>query len=238
MVQDVPLLSEPSDPDSTVEADDLPSLGAMAASDWVKRLSDYLILLQDRLFSKGLHVFGSHPSDDQLQSYLQAYFGERLTEEECRQVVKEFRKSNVPSYDDGSAMGAFLSFLSRLFGSGDERPGHKTQKGTLRDDASNIVALLDRSSEELDSIVNGLSGGYIRPAPGGDLLRDGPSVLPTGSNIHALDPYRMPSPGAWARGQRAAAEIIRQHRESNNGNYPETIAVTLWGLDAIKTRGK
>lgn len=48
----------------------------------------------------------------------------------------------------------------------------------------------------------------------------------------------MPSASAWARGQRAAAEIIRQHRESNNGRYPETVAVTLWGLDAIKTRGE
>jgi magnesium chelatase subunit H len=71
-----------------------------------------------------------------------------------------------------------------------------------------------------------------------DLLRDGPSVLPTGRNIHALDPYRMPSAGAWARGQRAAAEIIKQHQASNEGKFPETVAVTLWGLDAIKTRGE
>lgn len=40
------------------------------------------------------------------------------------------------------------------------------------------------------------------------------------------------------RGQLAAEEIIRQHREANGGNYPETTAVTLWGLDTIKTRGK
>jgi len=71
-----------------------------------------------------------------------------------------------------------------------------------------------------------------------DLLRDGPSVLPTGRNIHALDPYRMPSASAWARGQKAAKEIIRQHQKNNNGKFPETIAVTLWGLDAIKTRGE
>jgi magnesium chelatase subunit H len=71
-----------------------------------------------------------------------------------------------------------------------------------------------------------------------DLLRDGPSVLPTGRNIHALDPFRMPSAGAWARGQRAAAEIIKQHQATNEGKYPETVAVTLWGLDAIKTRGE
>ena len=48
--------------------------------------------------------------------------------------------------------------------------------------------------------MNLLDGGYIPPAPGGDLLRDGTAVLPTGRNIHALDPYRMPAEGAWIRG--------------------------------------
>lgn len=238
MVKDVPLLSDPSDPDSVVETEEVPSLNAKAASDWVRRLADYLILLQDRLFSSGLHVFGSHPSDEQLLSYLQAYFGDRLTEDECRQAIAEFRKTSGLSREDSGALGAFMNFLNTLFRSSEEASSHKTGEGTLLDEASKIVELLDRSSEELDSIINGLSGGYIRPAPGGDLLRDGPSVLPTGSNIHALDPYRMPSPGAWSRGQRAAEEIIRQHREGNNGNYPETVAVTLWGLDAIKTRGE
>mmetsp|Transcript_26011 Transcript_26011/g.59836 ORF Transcript_26011/g.59836 Transcript_26011/m.59836 type:complete len:410 (-) Transcript_26011:61-1290(-) len=48
----------------------------------------------------------------------------------------------------------------------------------------------------------------------------------------------MPSAGAWARGRAAAEEILRQHRAANDGAYPETVAVTLWGLDAIKTRGE
>ena len=48
----------------------------------------------------------------------------------------------------------------------------------------------------------------------------------------------MPSAGAWVRGQLAAEEIIRQHREVNCENFPETTAVTLWGLDTIKTRGE
>jgi magnesium chelatase subunit H len=60
----------------------------------------------------------------------------------------------------------------------------------------------------------------------------------TGRNIHALDPYRMPSPSASVRGTKAANEIIRQHREANDGRYPETVAVNVWGLDAIKTRGE
>lgn len=114
----------------------------------------------------------------------------------------------------------------------------KSELESTLDEAMLITKLLDQSTEEMDSLIVGLDGGYIKPKPGGDLLRDGPSVLPTGRNIHALDPYRMPSATAWARGQRAAEEIIRQHRLSDNDKYPETIAVTLWGLDAIKTRGE
>jgi magnesium chelatase subunit H len=83
-----------------------------------------------------------------------------------------------------------------------------------------------------------LNGEYIQPAPGGDLLRDGAGVLPTGRNIHALDPYRMPSPGAYERGRQIAQQTIQQHLEEHDGTYPETIAVMLWGLDAIKTRGE
>ena len=68
-------------------------------------------------------------------------------------------------------------------------------------------------------------------------MRDGPGVLPTGRNIHALYPYRMPSPAAYERGREIAQKIITQHL-NDNGEYPETVAVMLWGLDAIKTKGE
>ena len=83
-----------------------------------------------------------------------------------------------------------------------------------------------------------MNGEYLAPAVGGDLLRDGPGVLPTGRNIHALDPYRMPSPAAADRGKRIAQAIMKQHMEDNSGQYPETVSVNLWGLDAIKTKGE
>lgn len=60
-------------------------------------------------------------------------------------------------------------------------------------------------------------------------------MLPTGRNIHALDPYRMPFPAAYERGREIARKLIDQHRQTQ-GTYPETIAVMLWGLDAIKTK--
>ena len=52
----------------------------------------------------------------------------------------------------------------------------------------------------------------------GDLLRDGAGVLPTGRNIHALDPFRVPSPAARARGALAALErAVREAHEEYVG---------------------
>ena len=51
-------------------------------------------------------------------------------------------------------------------------------------------------------------------------------LLPlSGRNIHALDPYRMPSQAALERGRAAAEGILKAHRDANAGAYPETVAV-------------
>lgn len=181
-------------------------------------------------------VYGADPKDEELDSYLEAYFGERLSSDERARVITEARKYVRKLRQAKNPIDAFVKkFVSSFLGTGDS---HELVPGDTLREAKTIASLLMKSTEEMDSLVEGLDGGYIKPAPGGDLLRDGPSVLPTGRNIHALDPYRMPSANAWARGQKAAAEIIRQHQAMNNGQYPETVAVNLWGLDAIKTRGE
>lgn len=48
----------------------------------------------------------------------------------------------------------------------------------------------------------------------------------------------MPGPAAEARGTQAAQAILDAHRAANGGAYPETVAINLWGLDAIKTKGE
>ncbi len=45
---------------------------------------------------------------------------------------------------------------------------------------------------EVGALVDGLNGKYVEPGPGGDPIRN-PSVLPTGKNIHALDPQSIPT---------------------------------------------
>ncbi|MGB3291772.1 MAG: magnesium chelatase subunit H [Phormidesmis sp.] len=169
-------------------------------------LYPYLQRLENRLFSSGLHVLGAAPTDEQMESYLEAYFGDRYTE-------------------------AFRTAISSL---GDPPASVDSQQ---LEEARLIRDRLQQTTDELTNLLRGLNGEYIPPAPGGDLLRDGPGVLPTGRNIHALDPYRMPSPAAYERGRAIGQKILAQSLEET-GHYPETVAVMLWGLDAIKTKGE
>lgn len=248
IISDVPLYSVPGDATSLVEDSDLPeNLSNEVFDSWMRDVADYLVVLQDRLFSSGLHTLGESPSTKEITSYLQAYFGDdKLSKEECSSIISSWQAAVSSDELSLSPVASFLEWLTNLFGH-QETNGHsqtatdtsaESKEEGLRHSATEIVSLLSRSTEELDSVINCLDGGYVPAAPGGDLLRDGSAVLPTGRNIHALDPYRMPSMAAWARGQIAAKEIIKQHQQQHSGEYPETVAVTLWGLDAIKTKGE
>ncbi len=89
--------------------------------------------------------------------------------------------------------------------------------------------------DELPALMRALDGRFIRPAPGGDLLRT-PSVLPTGRNLHGFDPFRMPSAFAVGQGARQAERLLERHRSEGNG-LPESIAMVLWGTDNLRTEG-
>src|SRR5207237_4110928 len=62
---------------------------------------------------------------------------------------------------------------------------------------ANIAEQLD-SNHEIESLMRGLHGEYIEPGPGADVVQN-PQVLPTGRNTHAVNPYSVPSPTAFAR---------------------------------------
>jgi magnesium chelatase subunit H len=91
------------------------------------------------------------------------------------------------------------------------------------------------TDHELPSIVHALDARYVRPAPGGDLLRN-PEVLPTGRNLHGFDPFRIPSAFALREGARQAERLVTRHRDEGAA-LPETVAMVLWGSDNLKSEG-
>jgi magnesium chelatase subunit H len=93
------------------------------------------------------------------------------------------------------------------------------------------------ADNELGALLVGLDGQYIIPGPGGDPIRN-PDVLPTGKNIHALDPQSIPTAAAVKSAKVVVDRLLDRQRQENDGHYPETIACVLWGTDNIKTYGE
>jgi len=92
------------------------------------------------------------------------------------------------------------------------------------------------ADNELGALLKALEGEYVLPGPGGDPIRN-PDVLPTGKNIHALDPQSIPTAAAVASAKIVVDRLLDRQRQET-GNWPETIACVLWGTDNIKTYGE
>ncbi len=115
--------------------------------------------------------------------------------------------------------------------------------GTAQGDAATIELLtqlaaadaLMAEDHEIDGILHALDGKFLRPAPGGDLLRT-PAILPTGRNLHGFDPFRIPSAYAVQDGARQAERLLQRHQADGHA-FPESIALVLWGTDNLKSEG-
>ncbi|MBD2560082.1 MULTISPECIES: magnesium chelatase subunit H [Nostoc] len=93
------------------------------------------------------------------------------------------------------------------------------------------------ADNELGALLKGLEGEYVLPGPGGDPIRN-PDVLPTGKNIHALDPQSIPTTAAVQSAKIVVDRLLARNKAENEGKWPETIACVLWGTDNIKTYGE
>jgi magnesium chelatase subunit H len=161
----------------------------------------------------------------------------------CREAVTAF--VNEQKDADGR-----VSFVSRLnfFNMGRKQPwvealhnaGFKNVDGdALKPLFEYLEFCLEQvcADKELAGLLQGLEGEYILPGPGGDPIRN-PDVLPTGKNIHALDPQSIPTTAAVQSAKVVVDRLLARHQSENGGNYPETIACVLWGTDNIKTYGE
>ncbi|MEL6937543.1 MAG: cobaltochelatase subunit CobN, partial [Cyanobacteria bacterium J06607_17] len=120
-------------------------------------LYEYLQVLENRLFSSGLHVLGQTPSVEAVSSYLEAYFGERLAPE----LIEQIAANTLPEQPN------IETLTKRYLASEPLTPLRLEEAITIRQG-------LTQTTDELENLLRGLNGEYIPPAPGGDLLRDGP----------------------------------------------------------------
>nr|WP_316640878.1 magnesium chelatase subunit H [uncultured Roseateles sp.] len=185
-------------------------LWAASSEARIARLNEQVLELEYTLIPYGLHVVGQAPSEaervDLLLSCAEASHGVKPE----RVVIEALVANGMPASDTDLQDLALLQKLSEM---------------------DQLMA----EDHEINGILHALDGRFLRPAPGGDLLRT-PAILPTGRNLHGFDPFRIPSAYAVKDGFAQAERLLAKHMSAGNA-MPESIAMVLWGTDNLKSEG-
>ena len=186
----------------------------------VTKLYEQILELEYTLIPHGMHVVGSTPSESERVDLLSAMaigsFSQTLPNSAITQLVQ------------GKSIQTIVNKNVDL-------------QEFAREEAIAILEKLQhwdqqiQEETEIPSILKALDGRFIRPAPGGDVMRN-PEVLPSGRNLHGFDPFRIPSAFAVKDGAKQAQKILQRHIDDAKA-LPESIALVLWGSDNLKSEG-
>jgi magnesium chelatase subunit H len=183
----------------------------------VAALGQQILELEYTLIPHGLHVVGQELSQaeraDMLLSAAEASHALRLDRQIAEAIVAGASPEQALALGGERQDATMLAALQALA---------ETDRLLARD-------------HEIPALLRALDGRFIRPAPGGDLLRT-PAILPTGRNLHGFDPFRIPSAFAVADGARQAQRLLDRHCQDGLP-LPETVAIVLWGTDNLKNEG-
>ncbi len=203
---------------ATVElANAEPAWGDTAATR-IAALSEQILELEYTLIPHGLHIVG-----------------EPLTRAARVEMLTAMAESSHAIRPETAAVQALVDGRSPEDALALTAPAqrHDTTLDVYRE-LANASRLLEED-HEIPALLNALDARFVRPAPGGDLLRT-PAILPTGRNLHGFDPFRIPSSFAVMEGTLQAGKLLERHM-ADGEPFPESIAVVLWGTDNLKTEG-
>ena len=206
--------------------------------DLLLHVDGYLCELKDAQIRGGLHVLGTAPQDEAELDLLAAVT--RLANgsiPSLRRVVASELGVDLDRGDRRETDMVEAEVKMRL---------HAAQvRGWTSDDGDSptqrwvgewLVPKLHQCTDEIDNLLGGLAGRYVPAGPSGALTRGGAHVLPTGRNFYSVDPKALPSPLSWEVGRKLADALLARHVEEEGG-YPKTVGLVLWGTAAMRTQG-
>ncbi|MBF6069718.1 MULTISPECIES: cobaltochelatase subunit CobN [Nocardia] len=130
--------------------------------------------------------------------------------------------------------GLIDRFAGQLFA--DAGGDRESVSAVLRFAATEVVPRLRGTGQEIARVLHALDGGFVPAGPSGSPLRGLINVLPTGRNFYSVDPKAVPSRLAWETGQ-AMADSLLQRYLADQGEYPRSVGLSVWGTSAMRTSG-
>lgn len=193
------------------------------------QLNDYLLGLSNQAQPLGMHSFGTVPKREHLISTLALMLG------------KEYR--DHADGKDAAAARDFSAFTeSRSYRliedyvlEGEDLQQLRDQELKAHMESGRDYLQRFRAQAEIKNLLLALAGGFIATSVGGDPVRS-PDSLPTGRNLYAFDPSKVPTRAAWETGKQLLEQSISDYRQ-RHGRYPRKFTFSLWSLETMRHLG-
>jgi cobaltochelatase CobN len=223
-------------------------------TEFITRSDGYLCELKESQIRDGLHVFGQCPQGRQLRDLIIAIARHPSTNRIglTRALAKDLNldidplttPSDLTSQLEQTAAEIVDNLLQTI--SVHQRPsapsavaniqtGQATQQ-ELNWIENNLLPSLLQTNREITNLLRGLDGRHIPSGASGAPTRGRPDVLPTGRNFYSVDIRAIPTETAWRVGKVAAENLIERYTQEN-GEYPKTLGLSVWGTSTMRTGG-
>ncbi len=228
----------------------------------LETIDGYLCELKEAQIRGGLHIFGQLPDTDKLVDTVIALH--RLPYNELPSLSQAIAQDLQLGFDplDVAYAGIYdqeiNGILCRTYGKAiavledmalekvrkiltvhevSEASGEmeETEK-VLRYIRYHTLPLLDQTKEEITNLLHGMKGRYVPAGGSGAPTRGRLDILPTGRNFYSIDSRTVPSPTAYELGHKSAQLIIERYMQEH-GDYPRSIAISVWGTSTMRTSG-
>lgn len=232
---------------------------------FLEKLHEYLHEMADTQIRDGLHIFGEPPEGSRLDEFLVSLtrlsngsvpsLRQSLAElmgydydylltnrgkvvagsKTCGQVIEELNALALLLVAGLHERGFAKEQIPALE---DEILGERTQKieKVLEYIATILAPSIKATVDELSSVLCASNGGYVSPGPSGAPTRGMADILPTGRNFYSVDPQAIPSQAAWKVGVAQADALLKRYL-ADEGRYPESLGIVIWGSPTMRTKG-
>lgn len=235
----------------------------MPLADVVSRAHEVLSKIRNTQIQDGMHIFGELPEGDKRLDFISSIIRFDTGDPSPRRTIARVMGldlmdllKNQDKYSDelGASNGALLErletitkhFIWAVLNEPDASYNVIFSRMVSEEDCRDLDSIRGRimdintridASLEIDSLLNGFSGGYIPAGPSGLISRGHEEVLPTGRNFYSLDPFKVPTRVSWRVGQRLAEALIAKH-DREEGSIPENVAFYWMASDVMSADGE
>ncbi|HWE56306.1 MAG TPA: cobaltochelatase subunit CobN [Acidimicrobiales bacterium] len=204
--------------------------------DLINHVDGYLCELKDAQIRGGLHTLGRVPTgEDRLDLLLALTRLPQAGVPSLRAVVAK-RLGQPAGEEAGRADLDQLEAECRAVLEGRTRPGSPEEQAVIEWVDRVLSPALDRTVDEIGAVLAALDGRWVAPGPSGAPTRGMAHVLPTGRNFYSVDPKALPSQLAWDVGRQLADRLLARYQEEE-GRYPTSVGLVVWGTAAMRTGG-